>query len=181
MTASIPHIKTPSPKFSPEEIAAIRAAKSEAAAIIERMNLLQDRRAVKAVLSESANNFASGELDLQSAVLSSLATAAATDEVISELRGACKTALKAIYLGSRPLIAAADIHRVEGLKNAAAALEKAERETSQNLGIAAADFEPSPRLDQLRETHRRAIENHAVDTQRPPNAADFARLVAAVG
>ncbi len=181
MIASIPHFKTTAPKFTQPELAAIESAKAEAAAIAGRMDLLQDRRGVKTVLSESSNQFASGELDLQSAILSSLATAAATDGVITELRGACKARLKTLFLGVQPLIVAADRHRIECLKSAASELEIAERDASRNLGLRDDDFEPSPRLVQLRETHRRALEDHAMDSRRPANSADFKRLLDAIG
>ena len=180
MIASIPHLKTSAPKFSKIQLEVIHAARAEAEAIAGRMDLLQDRRTVKQVLSESSNSFASGELDLQSAVLSSLATATATDEVITELRGACKARLKAIFLRVQPLIVAADLHRIEAIKAAAAELENDERSTSKNLGIADDDFQPSPRLVQLRETHRRALQDHAMDTRRPANSADFKRLLDAI-
>ena len=181
MIASIPHIKTPSPKFTSEELNEIKAAQAEAAAIQERMDQLHDRRAVKQVLAESSNAFASGELDLQSAVLSSLVGLTATDSVLTELRGACKLRLKALFLGVQPLIVAGDRHRIEELKIAAAELELAEREASRNLGIGNDDFQPSPRLEQLRETHRRALENFELGNRRAPNAADFARLITAIG
>jgi hypothetical protein len=181
MIASIPHLKTTAPKFSTEELNVIKAAKAEAAAITGRMDLLHDRRSVKQVLAESSNNFAAGELDLQSAVLSSLATSAATDQVIADLRGACKVRLRQVYLAAKTFIDAADLHRIEQIKSAAAELENDERSTSKNLGIADDDFQPSPRLEQLRETHRRAIENFEMDSRRPANSADFKRLLAAVG
>jgi hypothetical protein len=181
MTSTIPNLKTSPPKFTQPELAAIKSAKAEAQAITGRMDLLQDRRAVKTALSESSNSFASGDLDLQSAVLSSLATAAATDEIITELRGACKARLKALFLRVQPLIVAADLHRIECLKSAASELETAERETSRNLGLNGDEFQPSPRLEQLRETHRRALEDHAMDSRRPANSADFKRLLDAIG
>jgi hypothetical protein len=181
MIASIPHLKTSAPKFSKIQLDVIHAARAEAEAIAGRMDLLQDRRGVKTVLSESSNQFAAGELDLQSAVLSSLATAATTDSVITELRGACKARLKTLFLSVQPLIVAGDRHRIECLKSAASELEIAERDASRNLGIADDDFQPSPRLVQLRETHRRALEDHAMDSRRPANSADFKRLLDAIG
>jgi len=180
MIASIPHFKTTAPKFSTEELNVIKAAKAEAAAITGRMELLHDRRSVKQVLAESSNNFASGELDLQSAVLSSLVGLNATDSVVTELRGACKLRLKALFLRVQPLIVAADLHRIEAIKAAASELEHQERETSQNLGLNGDEFQPSPRLEQLRETHRRAVEDHAMDSRRPANSADFKRLLDAI-
>jgi hypothetical protein len=181
MTSStIPNLKTASPKFSKPQLEVIHAAKAEAEGITNRMELLHDRRSVKQVLAESSNNFAAGELDLQSAVLSSLATSAATDQVIADLRGACKVRLRQVYLAAKTFIDAADLHRIEQIKAAAGELENDERSTSKNLGIADDDFQPSPRLEQLRETHRRAIENFEMDSRRPANSADFKRLLDAI-
>jgi hypothetical protein len=180
MQATIPNIKTAAPKFSKADVDRISKTAAEVEAVTERMNALNDRRSVKAVLAESANSFAIGKTGLAEAILANSAGIAATDEVIAVLRSACKNQLKALFLSAQPDIQAADNHRVAELAAVAAKQETTERADAAELGIADDDFQPSPLLEKLRETHRRAKENAELDSRRAPTAADFKRLLDAI-
>jgi hypothetical protein len=177
MQATIPHIKTTAPKFSKDDSDRISKTAAEVEAITERMNALHDRRSVKAVLAASSNAYAEGKLPLAQAILSASADSTITDEVIATLRGACKDRLRAIFIAVQPDIRAADQHHVQELARIAGEQEASERADAAELGVAPDDFSPSPLLERLRETHRRALENAELDSRRPPNAADFRRLV----
>ena len=181
MQASLPHIKTPPLKLDKPTAERIDKTRSEVEAVTARMNQLHDRRAVKRALAEAPNAYAGGNLDLAAAILAATAAATVADEVISTLRGGCKNRLRELFLSAKPEIDAADENRIAELKTLAAEREKMERAEAAALGVDADDFPPSPILESLRETHRRAVENYRVDSRRAPTKSDFARLLDAVG
>ena len=180
MQATIPNIKTAAPKFSKADVDRIAKTAAEVEAVNERMNALHDRRSVKRALAEAPNAYASGTLDLGNAILATASVEAAADEVVATLRGACKDRLKHIFLSVQDDIRAADAHRVSELARIASEQEKSERADAGELGIAADDFAPSPLLERLRETHKRAHAALELDSRRPPSAADFQRLLGAI-
>jgi Fe-S cluster biogenesis protein NfuA len=177
MQATIPHIKTTAPKFSKADVDLIKKVAAEVEEITSRMDALHDRRQVKAVLAESANAYATGKTGLAEAILANSAGHAVTDEVIATLRGACKGRLRELYLTVSDDIKAADQHHVQELARIAAEQEESERADAKELGIGDDDFQPSPTLERLLETHRRAKENAELDSRRPANRADFRRLL----
>jgi hypothetical protein len=180
MNSTIPNVKTSPLKLAKTDADRIKKVASEVEEITERMNALHDRRSVKAALAEAPAAYASGKLELGNAILATAAVEAAADEVIATLRGACKTKLRELYLTVSSDIKAADQHHVSELAHIASEQENSERAGATELGVAPDDFQPSPTLERLRETHRRALENAELDSRRAPNASDFRRLLDAI-
>ena len=177
MTASIPHPKTAPFNPSKADIERLKSAQKAIADITGRMEALAERHDVKAILAEAPARYAKGDVDLPTAILAAAASSTAVNDLVPVLRRACKAELRAIYQSFSDLIAAADAHHISELTELCKATETQERKQSSDLGIHPDEFQPSPALNSLRETHKRAA---ALAPVTAPTAADFVRLVAAV-
>lgn len=167
-------------QFTSAELEQIRELAAEAEAIEQRMNQLE-RHELKEILQSAAARFAAGEIDLATATLAAAGTASGADwaSVASELRHACKSKLRELYLSADPYIRSADSAAVESARESAEALERLERDRHVGLaGLPAESFEPSPALQALRRKHSELLQHTRRSSA--PTKTDFSRLLAAI-
>lgn len=162
------------PKFEPtaDERERIDAAAAELAGIDERLAQVVDLRAH---LANAADDFAAGKMGLVEAIaaLSSANDASARHELANTLRKPLKLRARAVLQEVHDILERKREAECAWLCERCAKLEQTERAEARELGIPADDFEPSPTLARLRESHRRHRESTLTGDRREA----FRRLV----